>query len=201
MTIFQMRHKILQRHQGEWFTPKQLRAEFLKEFPTANPASINAADCFNTAGKRAGCTCPECTKLGGFAVNSQGKVDMGASGFGDISATYIPTGNTRNGPYRPVGSVTPAAQAGMIGSDGILRINPNDAIQCIEEYNSSYYRGRSNTALDFEAYQLFRDGIARDRLVEQISIRWRRIRRCSRAVWKHPERSGVNCLQFSPTTR
>jgi hypothetical protein len=100
MNIFQMRHRILERHRGELFTPRQLRAEFLKEFPTVNPTSINPADCFNTPGKQAGCTCPECTKLGGFAVNREGTVDMGASGFGDTSSTYIPSGNTRRSPDR-----------------------------------------------------------------------------------------------------
>jgi hypothetical protein len=65
MNIFQMRHKILEGHRGEQFTPALLRAEFLNTFPAINPGSINPADCFNTAGKRAGCTCKECTNLGG----------------------------------------------------------------------------------------------------------------------------------------
>jgi len=31
-------------------------------------------------------------KLGGFAVNRDGVVDMGASGWGNISPVYVPTG-------------------------------------------------------------------------------------------------------------
>lgn len=86
MNIFQKRHRILEKHLGERYTPAQLRAEFLNAFPEVNASSINAADCFNTPAKKAGCTCNECTKLGGFAVNRDGIVDMGASGWDGISS-------------------------------------------------------------------------------------------------------------------
>jgi len=171
MNIFQMRHKVLEGHRGERFTPGQLRAEFQRTFPGVNPTSINPADCFNTPSKRAGCTCKECTKLGGFAVNRDGVVDMGASGFGEILSSYTPTGNTRSGVFKTAfGSA--AALAGIATTGGTLRISPQDATQCIREYNGSYYRGRSNTALDRKAYGLFRDGLSRDagRLVEQITF-------------------------------
>jgi hypothetical protein len=102
MNIFQKRHKILEGHRDERFTPAQLKAEFLKAFPAVNPSSINAADCFNTPNKKAGCTCNECTKLGGFAVNRDGLVDMGASGWGGTSSVYTPTGNTRASTQRAV---------------------------------------------------------------------------------------------------
>jgi hypothetical protein len=86
MILFQMRrHQILGEYRGEKFTPAQLRVEFLRRFPSVNPSSVNAADCFNTPGKKAGCICTECTTLGGFAVNRDGVVDMGASGFDHIS--------------------------------------------------------------------------------------------------------------------
>lgn len=102
MNIFQKRHRILERHRGERFTPAQLKAEFLNTFSEVNPSSINAADCFNTPSKKAGCTCNECTKLGGFAVNRDGIVDMGASGWSEISSVYTPTGRTRAGTQRAV---------------------------------------------------------------------------------------------------
>jgi hypothetical protein len=58
------------------------------------------------------------------------------------------------------------------GPDSELSIRPNDAVQCIAEYNRSSYRGMSNTALDQKAYRLFRDGISSDpgRLVAQIAF-------------------------------
>lgn len=99
MNIFQKRHRILEKHRGERYTPAQLRAEFRNAFPEVNSSSINAADCFNTPAKKAGCTCNECTKLGGFAVNRDGIVDMGASGWGGISSVYTPTRNTRAGSH------------------------------------------------------------------------------------------------------
>ena len=102
MNIFQKRHRILEKHRGERFTPAQLKAEFLNTFSEVNPSSINAADCFNTPSKKAGCTCNECTKLGGFAVNRDGIVDMGAGGWSEISSVYTPTGRTRAGTQRAV---------------------------------------------------------------------------------------------------
>jgi hypothetical protein len=95
MNICQMRHAILAKHLGERFTPAQLKAELLEKYPSVKPQSVNAPDCFYSDRKRAGSTCPECGKLGGFAVNRDGIVDMGASGFGGISPVYVPTGNTR----------------------------------------------------------------------------------------------------------
>jgi hypothetical protein len=96
MNIYQMRHAILAKRTGERITPGQLKAEMLKKFPFVKPQSVNAADCFYSDLKRAGSTCPECGKLGGFAVNTDGIVDMGRSGFRDIPTFYVPTGNTRS---------------------------------------------------------------------------------------------------------
>jgi hypothetical protein len=171
MNIFQKRHRVLEGHRGERFTAGQLRVEFQRAFPEVPPTSINAADCFNTPSKKAGCTCKECTRLGGFAVNSHGIVDMGASGFGKTPATYIPTGNTRSGVVRDFCSSAPT-HVGISATSGTVRINPQDAAQCIREYNGSFYRGRSNTVLDRQAYSLFKGGLSRDvrRLVEQITF-------------------------------
>jgi hypothetical protein len=103
MNIYQMRHAILAVHVGERFTPAQLKVELLEKFPSVKPQSVNAPDCYYSDRKRAGSTCPECRKLGGFAVNRDGVVDMGASGFGNISPVYVPTGNTGS-------SVRPSAE-------------------------------------------------------------------------------------------
>jgi hypothetical protein len=154
VNIFQMRHKVLEGHRGERFTPGQLRIEFQRAFPAVNPTSINAADCFNTPSKRAGCTCKECTRLGGFAVNRDGIVDMGTRGFGEISRTYIPTGNTRSGAFQTTCS-SAATGAGISATSGTVRISAQDAAQYIREYDGSCYRGRSNTVLDRKAYNLF----------------------------------------------
>lgn len=109
MNIYQTRHAILARHIGQRITPAQLKAELLAVFPSVKPQSVNAPDCFYSDRKRAGSTCPECGKVGGFAVNRDGVVDMGASGWGNISPRYVPTGNTRN-------SVVHLATTNRIGS-------------------------------------------------------------------------------------
>jgi hypothetical protein len=96
MNIYQKRHAILARYKDERITPTQLKAELLVRFPDTKPQSVNAPDCFYSDRKRAGSTCPECGKLGGFAVNRDGIVDMGASGWIGISPVYVPTGNTRS---------------------------------------------------------------------------------------------------------
>jgi hypothetical protein len=95
---------------------------------------------------------------------------MGASGFGEMSSTYVPSGNTRTA-SRPT-STGPAWARPRGQEDGVLRIGANDAAQFVQEYNRSYYRGRSNTALDRDAYSLFRNGLSRDfgRLLEQIAF-------------------------------
>lgn len=95
MNICQMRHAILAKYIGERVSPAQLKAELLEKFPGVKPQSVNAPDCFYSDRKRAGSTCPECGKLGGFAVNKDGIVDMGKSGFRNIPPVYVPTGNTR----------------------------------------------------------------------------------------------------------
>jgi hypothetical protein len=169
MNIFQMRHKVLEAHLGERFTSAQLRAEFLKTFPGVNPSSINPSDCFNTPSKKAGCTCKECTRLGGFAVNRDGIVDMGASGWAGISSAYVPTGNGRR---TQASTFNPPAGAGLSWLHGSLRIDPQTAAQCIRRYNSSSYRGSGNTTLDRDAYDLFRNGLSRDtgQFLEQIAF-------------------------------
>lgn len=171
MNIYQKRHAVLARHVGKWIAPAQLKAEVLRTFPGTNPSSVNSADCFYTATKSAGCTCGECTKLGGFAVNRDGIVDMGTSGFGEISPNYIPSGSTRGSPYSPATGAIPV-QAAVSVAGAFLRISPDDAAEYVREYNLSSYRGRSNTALDREAYALFRGGISRDapRMIEQIAF-------------------------------
>ncbi len=102
MNIYQKRHAILARHIGERITPAQLKAEVLERFPDTKPQSVNAPDCFYSDRKRAGSTCPECGKIGGFAVNRDGIVDMGASGWVGISPVYTPTGNTRSSVGLPI---------------------------------------------------------------------------------------------------
>jgi hypothetical protein len=108
MNIYQIRHTILVKHVAQRITPGQLKTELLEKFPSVKPQSVNPSDCFYSDRKRAGSTCPECGKLGGFAVNRNGVVDMGASGWGGISTVYVPTGNTRNSGWAlggiPVGS-------------------------------------------------------------------------------------------------
>jgi len=96
MNIYQMRHVILAKHLGERISPAQLKVELLKKFPSVKFQSVNASDCHYSDRKKAGSTCPECGKVGGFAVNRNGVVDMGASGWGGISPFYTPTGNTRS---------------------------------------------------------------------------------------------------------
>jgi hypothetical protein len=165
MNIYQKRHSVLARHKGQRITPAQLKAEVLQTFPDTNPSSINPADCFHTAGKAAGCTCGECTKLGGFAVNNQGIVDMGASGWNGISSIYTPTGNVlENSRSTAAGLITPNAPISQISS----RI----ATKCVQQYNASSYRGRSNIMLDREAYDLFKDGLSRNagRCEDQIAF-------------------------------
>ena len=101
MNIYQMRHAILGKHIGEQFTPTQLKVELLEKFPGVKPQSVNASDCHYSDRKRAGSTCPECGKLGGFAVNRNCVVDMGASGWGNLSPVYVPTGKTRSNSDEP----------------------------------------------------------------------------------------------------
>jgi hypothetical protein len=86
MNTYQMRHEILAKHIGERLTPTQLKVELLAKFPGVKRQSVNASDCHYSDRKLAGSTCPECGKLGGFAVNREGVIDMGASGWGNISA-------------------------------------------------------------------------------------------------------------------
>src|SRR5437867_5848333 len=92
MNIYQMRHAIFAKHIGERFTPTQLKVELLEKFPSVKPQSVNAADCHYSDRKRAGSTCPECGNLRGFAVNREGVVDLGVSGWGNISPVYVPRG-------------------------------------------------------------------------------------------------------------
>ncbi len=138
MNIYQMRHAILARHKGVRFTPAQLRIELLATFPSVKPQSVNAPDCFYSDRKRAGSTCPECGRLGGFAVNGNAVVDMGASGWGDISSVYIPSGNTRS-------SIQPPAVIAMsdplAGFDWKMVCSRYDAACCGFKPSSQHLRG------------------------------------------------------------
>src|SRR5882762_1976581 len=107
-----MRHAILAQHIGMRVTPAQLKADLLEKFPSVKPQSVNASDCHYSDRKRAGSTCPECGKLGGFAVNRDGVVDMGASGWGNISPVYVPTGNNGSG-VRPSAEIADVEKISM----------------------------------------------------------------------------------------
>jgi hypothetical protein len=129
MNIYQKRHAILARHIGERITPAQLKVELLERFSDTKPQSVNAPDCFYSDRKRAGSTCPECGKLGGFAVNRDGIVDMGARGWGGISPVYVPTGNTRSsvGPSTITNRIAPfrgPQKAGVIDDAFISEWHP-----------------------------------------------------------------------------
>src|SRR5947209_1610621 len=123
MNIYQMRHAILGKHIGEQFTPTQLKVELLEKFPGGKPQSVNASDCHYSDRKRAGSTCPECGKLGGFAVNRNCVVDMGASGWGNISPVYVPTENTRSsvGPSTITNGIAPLhSQKAVVIDDAFI---------------------------------------------------------------------------------
>src|ERR1035438_6423279 len=124
MNIYQMRHAILAQHRGTRVTPAQLKAELLENYPSVKPQSVNAPDCFYSDRKRAGSTCPECGKLGGFAVNRYGIVDMGASGWGGISPVYVPTGNIRSsvGPSTITNRIAPfhSPQKALVIDDAFI---------------------------------------------------------------------------------
>jgi hypothetical protein len=138
MNIYQMRHAILAKHVGERFTPAQLKFELLEKFPSVKPQSVNAPDCFYSDRKRAGSTCPECGKLGGFAVNRDGVVDMGASGWENISPVYVPTGNTRSsmGPSAVITMSDP-----LVGFDWKIVCDRYDAACCGFKPHSEHLRG------------------------------------------------------------
>jgi hypothetical protein len=164
MNIYQMRHMVLARHLGERLTPTQLKVELLERFPGVKSQSVNASDCHYSNRKRAGSTCPECGKLGGFAVNREGVVDMGASGFESIPHVYVPTGNRHI--FRR--TTDPA----YLRQRPKLQISPSEGVACVREYNATSYRGRRNTALDRDAYRIFSDGFSFSviRLVDQIAF-------------------------------
>jgi hypothetical protein len=142
MNIYRKRHAILARHIGERITPTQLRAELLERFPDTKPQSVNAPDCFYSDRKRAGSTCPECGKLGGFAVNRDGIVDMGASGWGGISPVYVPTGSTRS-------SVGPSIITNRFGP---FR-NPQKAVVIDDAFISEWHPKYDRTESDEDEYQ------------------------------------------------
>jgi hypothetical protein len=53
-----------------------------------------------------------------------------------------------------------------------LRIDPEDAVQHVRDYNADYYRGRRNVDLDREAYERFRNGLSNNLqdLTDQIAF-------------------------------
>jgi hypothetical protein len=142
MNIYQMRHAILAQHRGGRVTPAQLKAELLEKFPGVKPQSVNASDCHYSDRKRAGSTCPECRKLGGFAVNRDGIVDLGASGWGNISPVYVPTGNTRS-------SIGPSTTTNRISS---FR-SPQNAVIIDDAFISEWHPKYDWTENDEDEYQ------------------------------------------------
>ena len=79
-------HVYLSEHIGESLTKEQFRAGFIARYgkmPGFNPGS-----CMAISGKlKTKCSCTLCTKMGGFALNARGVIDMGASGFEGLSNT------------------------------------------------------------------------------------------------------------------
>ena len=67
-----------------------------------------------------------------------------------------------------------------------MRINPQDAAECVRQYNKSSYRGWLNTTLDRRAYDLFRNGLSldADRLLEQITFVGEQYGGAQERVWK-----------------
>ena len=151
MNIYQMRHAILAQHRGRRVTPAQLKAELLEKFPGVKPQSVNASDCHYSDRKRAGSTCPECRKLGGFAVNRDGIVDLGASGWGNISPVYVPTGNTRS-------SIGPSTTTNRISS---FR-SPQNAVIIDDAFISEWHPKYDWTENDEDEYQKLVAAVARD---------------------------------------
>jgi hypothetical protein len=167
MNIYQMRHVILAKHIGKRVTPARLKAELLERFLSVKPQSVNASDCHYSDRKRAGSTCPECGKLGGFAVNRDGVVDMGASGWGNISPVYVPTGNTRNSVGSsagiPVGALryeahTPATITNRIAS---FR-SPQKAVVIDDAFISEWHPKYDWTESDEDEYQQLVAIVSRD---------------------------------------
>jgi hypothetical protein len=151
MNIYQMRHAILAKHIGRWITPAQLKSELLEKFTSVKPQSVNASDCHYSDRKRAGSTCKECGKLGGFAVNRDGVVDMGASGWGNISPVYVPTGNTR-------GSVGPSIITNRIAP---LR-SPQKAVVIDDAFISEWHPKYDSTESDEDEYQKLVINVSRE---------------------------------------
>jgi hypothetical protein len=92
----------------------------------------------------------------------------------DVSATVCSLGSgsksSRAANISPAGTVA-QMQSRPRGSD-LIRISSKDGIECIRQYNSGSYRGRSNLALDRDAYNRFRNGPSHDldQLVDQIAF-------------------------------
>lgn len=151
MNIYQKRHTILARHLGKRISPAQLKAELLEEFPDTKPQSVNAPDCFYSDRKLAGSTCPECQKLGGFAVNRDGIVDVGASGWGGIPPSYMPSGNTRSS-TRPSTTTNRSA---------FFR-SPQNAVIIDDAFISDWHPKYDRTENDEDEYQKLVTAVSRD---------------------------------------
>jgi hypothetical protein len=150
MNIYQMRHAILAKHIGERIAPAQLKSELLAQFPSVKPQSVNASDCHYSERKRAGSTCPECGKLAGFAVNRDGVVDMGASGWGGISPVYVPTGNVRS-------SVVPSTMVNPVSS-----FRSAQAIVIDDKFIIEWHPKYDRTESDEDEYQRLLALVSRD---------------------------------------
>ncbi|HKT87398.1 MAG TPA: hypothetical protein VJQ59_03110 [Candidatus Sulfotelmatobacter sp.] len=114
--------------------------------------------------------------LGPTLGGSNGAITSALRGAGfehgmDVSASIAP--------IQMPGSGNPATSAGPLSAKSVpvfktfsSKISSSDAIGAIREYNRAHYRGKLNTALDREAYDRFRHGLARDleELTDQITF-------------------------------
>src|SRR3989442_14639488 len=88
----------------------------------------------------------------------------------DVSATARSLNGVNIAPARAVARELVPSR-GHWGLRG-LRIDTNDAVQAVRDYNADFYRGRRNIDLDREAYDRFRNGLSNDleQLIDQIAF-------------------------------
>jgi hypothetical protein len=92
----------------------------------------------------------------------------------DVRATVclLDSGSKSSGVINITSARTAAPMPTRPRGGDIIRISSKDGIECIRQYNSGSYRGRSNLALDRDAYNRFRNGPSHDldQLVDQIAF-------------------------------